>query len=386
MNTKKLILVIDDEPALRRGLKAYFEDSGYIILEAENGIEGLAIFREKHPDLVLCDLMMPGMSGSDVIKTVSTETPDTPVIAISGTGIIEDSIKAIRNGAWDYIIKPVPSMVDLQYRIERSIERSEFLKSRKQYFQELEIAVKMRTAELELARDSAEAGSRAKSEFIANMSHEFKTPLNSIIGFSDLLGEKLSGNQKIMIDYVYDSGKKLLTMIDHILEYSRLESSDVSPDISNTNIPSEIASSIADARKNSDKGKIQFSSEIAEGLSHFPLDASMLRKIMANLLSNAVKFMPGGGTVTINASINNGGELVLKVSDVGIGISPEEMGILFQPFRQLSSFREKAFDGAGIGLVIAKRLVELHGGNLSVDSKSGKGSTFIVTIPPHCLA
>lgn len=380
----KLILVIDDEPALRRGLRAYFEDVGYRIAEAGNGREGLDAFREKTPDVVLCDLMMPEVSGFDVIKSVVEESPDTPIIAISGTGVIEDSVKALRCGAWDYIIKPVISMIDLQYRIERSIERSEFLKSRKQYFRELESAVKVRTAELELAKDSAEAGSRAKSEFIANMSHEFRTPLNSIIGFSDLLLKDLSGRQKDMICYINESGRKLLAILDSILKYSRLETKEVSPSVSFTDVAELLENAIAAIQKKSNNEKVSFDLRVAEGLKQFPLDDVIFLQILRELLSNAVKFMPDGGTVTVDASIAPDGELIVKISDMGIGISPEDMGILFQPFRQLSSFRNKAFEGVGIGLVTAKRLTELLGGTISVSSESGKGTTFVITIPANC--
>lgn len=382
----KLILVIDDEAALRRGLRAYFEDAGYVIIEAGNGRDGLAAFREKKTDIVLCDLMMPEVNGFDVIKSVVEEAPDTPIIAISGTGVIEDSVKAIRNGAWDYIIKPVVSMVDLQYRIERSLERSEFLKSRKQYFRELENAVKARTAELEFARDSAEAGSRAKSEFIANMSHEFRTPLNSIIGFSDLLIKELSGRQKDMIGYVNESGRKLLSIVDNILEYSRLEAREIFPSVSFVSVPEIVETAVSAVKEKADKEKVSFAVRFAEKLNQFPLDAVMFSRILGELLSNAVKFMPDGGMVSVDAELSSNGELIVKVADMGIGISPEAMGILFQPFRQLSSFKEKTFDGVGIGLVTAKRLTELLGGTISVASGSGKGTTFVVTIPANCPA
>jgi len=384
MPDKQLILLIDDEPALRRGFRAYFEDAGYLITEAGNGKDGLDSFRAKKPDVILCDLMMPGVNGFEVIKTVVEESPDTPIIAISGIGIIEDSIKAVRNGAWDYIVKPVASMVDLQYRVERCIERAEFLRGRKLYFHDLEVAVKARTAELEIAKDSAEAGSRAKSEFIANMSHEFRTPLNSIIGFSDLLKKELSGKQKDMIEYVNDSGRKLLAIIDNILEYSKLESSTAQPAISFTDIPAMIKTAVSTAQGKADKTKVSFSIDIAECLTQFPLDASMTTRILDELLSNAVKFMPDGGTVTIGTTLSPDGELLIKISDMGIGITHEEMGILFQPFRQLSSFKNKVFEGVGIGLVTAKRLVELQGGSIAVSSESGKGTTFKVTIPANC--
>jgi len=161
----KKILTVDDDEFVREILAAYLEDSGYEVLQAENGRLGLELFRREAPDLVMLDLRMPEMDGLEVLGRITEESPDTPVILVSGMGTIGDAIKALKLGAWDYIAKPIHDMVVLEHAVNKALERAEFIDQRKRYREHLEEEVKKRTAEVEQRREELEkAYSNIKSE------------------------------------------------------------------------------------------------------------------------------------------------------------------------------------------------------------------------------
>ena len=161
----KKILTVDDDEFVREILAAYLEDSGYEVLQAENGRLGLELFRREAPDLVMLDLRMPEMDGLEVLGRITEESPDTPVILVSGMGTIGDAIKALKLGAWDYIAKPIHDMVVLEHAVNKALERAEFIDQRKRYREHLEEEVKKRTAEVEQRRGELEkAYSNIKSE------------------------------------------------------------------------------------------------------------------------------------------------------------------------------------------------------------------------------
>ena len=143
------LLTIDDETGLRHGIRDYFEDSGFTVFEAENGRIGLEIFRAKKPDVVLVDLRMPEVDGLEVIRTMNHEAPETPVVVVSGTGMLADAIEAIRQGAWDYVTKPIPDMLALEHIVERVLERARLLAENKRYQEDLEKLVEQKTADLQ---------------------------------------------------------------------------------------------------------------------------------------------------------------------------------------------------------------------------------------------
>jgi two-component sensor histidine kinase/CheY-like chemotaxis protein len=147
-NPKAKILTIDDEDIIRESIEAYLEDSGFAVIHAENGRVGLEVFRREKPDLVLVDLRMPEVDGLDVLARVTTESPLTPIIVVSGTGVLQDAIEALRLGAWDYVTKPVQDMAVLEHAVTKALERAELLRRKETYSEELEREVARRTAEL----------------------------------------------------------------------------------------------------------------------------------------------------------------------------------------------------------------------------------------------
>ncbi|MBU4139562.1 MAG: PAS domain S-box protein, partial [Euryarchaeota archaeon] len=240
-----------------------------------------------------------------------------------------------------------------------------------------------RADEIRIENQNLAYASRAKSEFLANMSHELRTPLNSILGFSELIKMNSSLDEKSLhhLDNVITSGKFLLNLINDILDLSKVESGKMELVIEKINVPSLIDGTLILIKEKASKQKIQLKNELDPSLLFMEADNQRFKQIMFNLLSNAVKFSkPEGGTITITAK-KEGDMAKFSVSDTGIGIREEDMKKLFTEFEQLDSGITKKYGGSGLGLAITKRLVELHGGSLTAESKYGEGSTFTVTLP-----
>ncbi|MEK7735492.1 MAG: ATP-binding protein, partial [Nitrospirota bacterium] len=276
----------------------------------------------------------------------------------------------------------------------------------------LEAKVRERTMELEDAKILAEGASRAKSEFLANMSHELRTPLNSVIGFSEVLTEGLAGSitdeQKEYIQYIWKSGKHLLSLINDILDLSKIEAGKMELKLDECDINEFVQGSMLMFKEKAIKHKIKFTSDIPDDIGVITADAVKIKQALLNLLGNAFKFMDDGGSVSVQArkvqgskfKIQDSGKKVaqniesgilnlesdtdsieISVTDTGIGISSEDQKRLFQPFQQFESPLTKKYEGTGLGLSISKKIVELHGGRIWVESEEGKGSRFIFVIP-----
>ena len=229
-----------------------------------------------------------------------------------------------------------------------------------------------------------EAANRHKSEFLANMSHELRTPLNAIIGFSEVLGEKLFGelNEK-QAEYTEDilsSGRHLLSLINEILDLSKVEAGRMELELTSFDMPLAIENARTFVRERATKHGIKLNVMVDERLGDYFGDERKIKQILLNLLSNAVKFTPEGGQISINARQLNE-SVQISVSDTGIGISPEDQARIFEEFRQVGGDHAHKSEGTGLGLTLAKKFVELHGGTIWVESEVGKGSTFTFTLP-----
>ncbi len=226
--------------------------------------------------------------------------------------------------------------------------------------------------------------SRAKSEFLANMSHELRTPLNAIIGFSELLKNKAAGEltekQGHYVENVIISSKHLLSLINDILDLSKIEAGKIELIIENISVPAIIDVSTTLINEKATKHNITLKKELDPGLDFMEADPQRFKQVIFNLLSNAVKFSKDGGIVTITAK-KEGDMAKFQVRDTGIGIKEKNLSKLFNAFEQLESGISKAYEGTGLGLSITKKLVELHGGTITAESKYGEGSTFTFLLP-----
>ena len=229
-----------------------------------------------------------------------------------------------------------------------------------------------------------EAASRHKSEFLANMSHELRTPLNAIIGFSEVLGERMFGelNDK-QAEYVQDilsSGRHLLSLINDILDLSKVEAGRMELELSRFDLPAAIGGAVILVRERATRHGLGLDVSVDEGLGVFVGDERKIRQVLLNLLSNAVKFTPEGGRITVRAAPADG-SVEVSVADTGIGIAQEDQEAIFQEFRQVGTDYARKREGTGLGLALARRFVDLHGGRIWVKSRPGEGSTFTFTLP-----
>ncbi|MDQ7784209.1 MAG: PAS domain S-box protein, partial [Desulfomonilaceae bacterium] len=241
--------------------------------------------------------------------------------------------------------------------------------------------------ELIRAKKEAEAADRVKSEFLANMSHELRTPLNAIIGFSELLIDhvfgELNDTQRRHVGHILESGRHLLQLVGQVLDLSRIESEGADLDLSPVNVRTFLENSVSlmtgRALRRNQELELKVDPRIA-GMT-IPADELKLRQVMLNLLSNALKFTPETGTVRVEAHLVDR-ELIISVHDTGIGVDPLDTSRIFKAFEQADSTISRHHEGTGLGLTLAKKMIEMHGGRIRVDSEGpGKGSTFFFTIP-----
>jgi len=238
--------------------------------------------------------------------------------------------------------------------------------------------------EIEDKSRQIEAANRHKSEFLANMSHELRTPLNAIIGFSEVLGERMFGElnekQAEYTDDILSSGRHLLSLINEILDLSKVEAGRMELELATFDLPLAIDNARTFVRERATKHGINLDVTVDERLGDFVGDERKIKQVLLNLLSNAVKFTPERGRIGINARQADG-SVEISVSDTGIGIASEDQARIFEEFRQVGSDYAHKTEGTGLGLTLAKKFVELHGGRIWVTSEVGKGSTFSFTLP-----
>ena len=240
--------------------------------------------------------------------------------------------------------------------------------------------------DLVLARDQAEAANRAKSEFLAAMSHELRTPLNAVIGFSEIIQSETFGpvGSVKYRDYagdIHESGQHLLELINDILDLSKIESGtdDLSED--EIEIPEIVRSALMLVGQRAEQREVKLELEIADRLPALRADRRKLKQVLVNLLSNAVKFTEAGGEVALRAWCRRDSGTVFQITDTGIGIAPEDIPKALSRFGQVDGDLNRQYEGTGLGLPLAKALVELHGGVLDLQSEVGVGTTVTVRFP-----
>jgi len=238
--------------------------------------------------------------------------------------------------------------------------------------------------EIEDKGQQLEAASRHKSEFLANMSHELRTPLNAVIGFSEVLLQRMFGELNAKQDEylrdIYASGQHLLSLINDILDLSKIEAGRMELAPAVFHLPTALENAVTLVKERAGRHGIALEVSIDPRLGELVGDERKVKQVLLNLLSNAVKFTPEGGRISLKTRRTDGA-VEIAVTDTGIGIAPEDQAAIFEEFRQVGSDDARKQEGTGLGLTLAKKFVELHGGRISVESELGRGSTFTFTLP-----
>jgi signal transduction histidine kinase len=379
------VMIVDDEASIRLTLQAFFRDQGYAAEVAENAQQALVLLSKQDWDVVVTDIVLPGVSGVDLLKAIRAVAPYVEVIMMTGEPTVETAAEAVRDGACDYLTKPVDKRAIL-----RAVAHAAKIKSLDDNRRSIE-------ADLRSAKAAAEMSNRAKSEFLAGMSHELRTPLGAIIGFSELLQEKIFGalnpKQEEYIQDILESGRHLLSLINDILDLTKIEAGRMALESSSVPIATLLEHSLMMVQENAHKHGIALSVEVMDAVKDLTItaDERKLKQILFNLLSNAVKFTPDGGAIKVSARLDTETSmlpyfgtptLLISVSDTGVGIAKEYHEKVFEEFYQVKDGAKGKTAGTGLGLALTRRLVELHVGRIWMESEGeGKGSTFRFTIP-----
>ncbi len=378
----KKLLTIDDEEALRRSINIFFEDLGCIVFEADNGRAGVELVRREHPDVVLVDLRMPQMDGLEVIKILSEEFPDLPVIVVSGTGVMEDAIEAIREGAVDYITKPITDMQFLKHTVSKTLEKAELLANNLMYQEHLEELVEKRTAELRQAQKMEAIGTLA-----GGIAHDFNNILSGIMGFNELA--MLIAKDENLLEYlrrVHQGAERARNLVHQILTFSKKNKSQT--------IPLQVSMIIKEALTLL-RSSIPTTIEIKENIisnATIMADPSQVHQVIMNLCTNSFQAMEKkGGIMEVSLTehdfnhdddlaglaITPGKYLDLMVRDNGLGMDTETRQRIFEPY-----FTTKINKGGtGLGLAVVHGIVGSYKGKITVQSETDQGTVFHVYLP-----
>ncbi|TME70436.1 MAG: response regulator [Chloroflexi bacterium] len=280
-------------------------------------------------------------------------------------------------------------LASLASRAARAIATAQMLRSQRLLADKLEAMVAERTEALRAAQHEAEHANLAKSQFLARMSHELRTPLNAILGFSELLIDDGTGRiddvtRKRFMNQIHSSGRHLLDLINDILDLSKVEAGQMELQLERINVATAFSDVLATVDPLAGQKAITLTAHADQDI-HVVVDASKLRQMLLNLLSNAIKFTPAGGRVTVRAE-RAGAWIDIVVSDTGVGIASPDLSRLFIEFQQLGRRPYGPIEGTGLGLALTRRLAQAHGGDVSVSSVEGAGSTFTIRLPAEPVA
>jgi signal transduction histidine kinase len=390
MDLSGKILVVDDEFLFRASLRTLLERIGFIVVEADQGEACLEICVREHPDLVLLDINMPGKNGFDVCRCLKAipELRETPVIFVSALMETRDKVEAFASGGVDYVTKPFQfEEVEARVRTHLALRRQQLQLKESQNSLQGALSEACQTNRLLIeVNERLRQSEELKGHFIANMRNEINDPLGSIIGLAtEICDPRLPVERsRALAGQIKAEALHLEFQLRNIFCAAELEAGEASPFITTVDVAS-VLRDVEDTFSDEAKGKLQtLIVHMPEGGNLFATDAEKLRVILANLLANAIEFSPSGGHIELR-TFQQDGVLVLEVKDNGPGLNEVERSVIFERFRQLDVGYARAHRGQGLGLAVAKALAELLGGQILVDSESGRGSVFTCRLPPAPL-
>lgn len=382
------ILVVDDNPAGVDLMRAQLDGEGYSIDSAGDGEQALEKVSETTPDLVILDIMLPKMSGFEVCKRIkgNEATRSIPVIMVTALNDMESRAKGITAGADEFLSRPVDRS-ELLARVKSLLRISRLhneLAEESRTARESDEKLEMQQKVLKSMSAQLMQASHLKYEFIVNMSHSLRTPLNVIIGFSEMLQDELVGDlndkQSKYVSNIRESGTELHRLIANIVDVFKLDTGKVALETTEFMLKDTIDSVLAAYESTARDKRIEVIVEVAPEVSRICADPQKLSTVLDNLLSNAFKFTPSGGTVSVTAEECDG-MVQICVADSGIGLRPEDCERVFSEFYRVPDTGAAGGAGSGLGLAISRKLVLMHGGDIRAESEKGAGARFIFTLP-----
>ena len=364
--TQARLLVVDDEVAHMQALCDTLGDHGYVVVGRCNAEDALVALRQAPFDLMLADLMMPGMNGIELLRAAMAIDPKLVGIIMTGEGTISTAVEAMQSGALDYILKPFKLRAILPV-----LSRSLTLRRLRLENEALERRVREHAAELEATNRELEA-------FTRSASHDLRSPVNIVLGFSTMLvnelGPRISADQRAWLGHIEQSAQRMSQLIDALMRLSRVGRQVLSLQLVDT---AALVREVVDELR---QAQPQRHVELKLGeLPQATADAALLRQVFINLLSNAFKFTRHVEQSVIEVGCETrDGEQVFSVRDNGPGFDMARARNLFDAFQRLH--RPNEFEGSGVGLSIVQRIVQRHGGRIWAQAAPGLGATFSFTL------
>ena len=352
------ILIVDDEPTNIFVLEGVLTANNFNVIVATNGKQALQMVKSEKPDIVMLDIMMPEISGIEVLKILmaDNETAELPVLMVSAKTDAEDIELAMNIGAIDYIAKP---------------------------FNDIELLARVRSAiRLKKQMDKLKELNESKSNFIRVVSHDLRTPFASITGFADILlndpdlKKKMTSEHKEFLQYIIETSHYLINYFNKLLNWSKLESSII--ELKRSDVPLSILIDTTQMifQKDFDKKNIKFTRELESNII-INVDATYFNQVINNLVGNAIKYTPENGSITIKASTSNA-KTVIEITDTGQGIEGITANELFNRPYHATTLGTQDEKGTGLGLFICKKIIDAHDYEINFVSEPNKGTTFII--------
>ena len=382
---RQKILIVDDNPKNRAICEEIFEED-FDLINAEDGTAALRLIRERHPDVVLLDVMMPGINGYEVCQRMKAdpETGHIPVIIVSAKGQTDEIIEGFDSRADDYIVKPFVNS-ELRARVTATLR----LKQAQDELQEANRQLYEHTRKLEEANERLKELDRIKAGFTAMLVHDLRSPLSVVqVTLQMLEGDAMvaQSEYQTLIRESLASCNELFELTSDLMEIFRSESTTMVLSLSRMSLQRLVEDPFRQATVLARKKDITLDLQLPEGSPVIRADSYKLQRALTNLLSNAVKFTPRGGTIGLHVTLpelpagqDASREVLIDVIDSGDGIPPHDLPFIFDPYYQANT--QNSGMGSGLGLAIVKRIIVAHGGEVTVKSKPGQGSRFSIRMP-----
>ena len=422
--TPPRLLIVDDEESVTITMAAILEMDGYSVATALSGPDALAQIEREVFDLVLTDLRLDDFDGMDVLAATRRRSSETVGIVLTGYASLESAVKALREGAYDYMLKPA-DVEELRATVARGIERRRLGQQLRERVADLETAnrtiselndslqdrvaqatsdLEQRVTELDEAKRDLETSyerlqelDKLKSQFLSIASHELKTPITAMSGFVQIAVRRVKRRLAAgppaadawkkeedtlleQLEVVHRQTGKLARLVDELLDVSRIESGRLELRVSDVDLPELVAEVMRRHQLMAAKHELNLTYDPAAAL-HVRGDRDHLEQVLNNLIGNAMKYSPDGGAIDVGVTRAGGHEIELHITDHGIGIHPEELARVFGLFYRSPDRLARDVGGMGLGLYITKEIIDRHSGRIWAESDVGKGTTFHVALP-----
>ncbi|NCJ07478.1 response regulator [Synechococcales cyanobacterium C] len=396
MDEKLHILIVDDDIVDRMAIGRALRNTGLSIslVEATDCADAIKTLQEQSFDCAFLDYRLPDQDGLDLIRQLDELGIRVPLIVLTGQGDEQLAVEIMKAGASDYLAKSKVTPERLSQVLQNAVRLSRAERAAELANQQLRTTNEQllrQNQELESQRQQIECqnkklieASKLKSQFLATISHELRTPMNAIMGFSQLLREQypdpLTAQQLDMVSRILNNSQNLLVMLNEVLDFSKIEAGHLNLRVSDFDLVKLVQLTAEELRVLAIQKSLFLDLDIRLQNPEVHTDQDCIRRILMNLIGNGIKFTETGGVrITVQALEND--TLEIGVQDTGVGIPSDYLTAIFQPFRQADQTLTRLHPGTGLGLAITKSLVEAIQGSITVDSQVNQGSTFWVQFP-----